>query len=266
MTRSLRRTNRIPFRFFFPAPGHYFLLVATRSLAGIFAVINKRVAHNINLSNAFMFASGALLAASLLHIIPESMEGLQTKYPSLHDLGLYAGLSILGGLFFGMIIHAVFESGHSHSGHNGGMDAAISGDGGSMAPVSGTQQKEAQYPTVTQPSSPQEMGYDNLQELIASREGRALTDLKGLQSVCWNVILGDFVSCFWIAGRARRGPVRSGRTGGGSLPGLAAARSFPLLRLLLTLPVIVLCWCCAFLVRCLSFSFLLALLFFVENV
>lgn len=143
-----------------------------------------------------MFASGALLAASLLHIIPESMEGLQTKYPSLHDLGLYAGLSILGGLFFGIIIHALFESGHSH-GPNGGCAAV--GDGGNMAPVAGTvTQGSSNMKTAdaagTQPASPSEMGYDNLQELIASREGRALTDLKGLQSVCWNVILGDFVS------------------------------------------------------------------------
>lgn len=45
----------------------------------------------------------------------------------------------------------------------------------------------------TQPPSPAEKTPDNLDTLIHSREGRSLLDLKGLQPVCWNVILGDLV-------------------------------------------------------------------------
>lgn len=44
------------------------------SLTGLLIVANKRIAHRIGLSHAFLFASGALLTASLLHIIPEAME------------------------------------------------------------------------------------------------------------------------------------------------------------------------------------------------
>lgn len=48
---------------------------------------------------------------------------------------------------------------------------------------------------VTQPPSPvtADPSPDNLKTLIASREGRSLTDFKGLQPVCWNVIGGDLV-------------------------------------------------------------------------
>ena len=44
------------------------------SLAGVIVIINKRVAYNIGLNHAFLFASGALLTASLMHIVPESLE------------------------------------------------------------------------------------------------------------------------------------------------------------------------------------------------
>lgn len=36
----------------------------------------------------------------------------------------------------------------------------------------------------------------NLRTLIDKRKGKSLTDLSGLQSVCWNVIIGDFVHNF----------------------------------------------------------------------
>ncbi|CAN0399444.1 unnamed protein product [Pylaiella littoralis] len=140
------------------------LIVSACSFTGILVVMNKRVAHVISLSHAFIFASGALLAASLLHIIPEAMEGLESQYDSLHDLALYAGLTVLAGLTFGMVIHALLDTGHSHG----------------------------------QPETPSEMtlSHQNLRELIASRKGRSLLDLKGLQPVCWNVIAGDLVHNF----------------------------------------------------------------------
>ncbi|CAN0399296.1 unnamed protein product [Pylaiella littoralis] len=140
------------------------LIVSACSFTGILVVMNKRVAHVISLSHAFIFASGALLAASLLHIIPEAMEGLESQYDSLHDLALYAGLTVLAGMTFGMVIHALLDTGHSHG----------------------------------QPETPSEMSlsHQNLQELIASRKGRSLLDLKGLQPVCWNVIAGDLVHNF----------------------------------------------------------------------
>lgn len=85
--------------------------VACHSLAGLVVVTNKQMAHSIDLSNAFTFASGALLAASFLHIIPEAMEGLAGEGVSLHDMGLDAGLSILVGLFLSICIRAMLETG-----------------------------------------------------------------------------------------------------------------------------------------------------------
>lgn len=49
-------------------------ITAFASFTGLVVIVNKRVAHSIDLSHAFIFASGALLTASLLHIIPEAIE------------------------------------------------------------------------------------------------------------------------------------------------------------------------------------------------
>lgn len=58
---------------FLPIPSLAFR-VASTSFAGLLVVTNKQVAYNIGLSHAFIFASGALLTVSLLHLIPEAME------------------------------------------------------------------------------------------------------------------------------------------------------------------------------------------------
>lgn len=174
-----------------------------RSLTGLLVVINKRVANGIGLSHAFIFASAALLTASLLHIVPEAMEGLESKYDSLHDLGLYAGLTVLAGITFGMVIHALLASGHSHShdaphhnavgvvGGGSSSSAAVSAEAGLMPAVTGSKVPSIQ--DVTQPMPLADSSHDNLRGLIAARQDRSLLDIKGLQPVCWNVIAGDLV-------------------------------------------------------------------------
>ncbi|CBJ29788.1 conserved unknown protein [Ectocarpus siliculosus] len=196
-----------------------------RSFAGLLVVVNKRVAYSIGLSHAFIFASGALLTAALLHIIPEAMEGLDSSYDNLHDLGLYASLTVLSGLFVSIVIHGLMESGHSHSpneahSHGGGEEtvrpgggnghhARVSDDASTMMPLGLAEgDKVSAWPggnspqavqiqaDVTQPPSPAESSTDNLRALIAEREGRSLLDVKGLQPVCWNVVIGDLVHNF----------------------------------------------------------------------
>ncbi|CAM9839785.1 unnamed protein product [Scytosiphon promiscuus] len=165
------------------------------SFTGLLVVINERVARSIGLSHAFIFASGALLTASLLHIIPEALEGLEDEYESLHDLGLYAGVALLGGLSFSILVHTFLESGHSHGRggrpHQGARSEIYDeGAGGGAGGYAGSA-------LGTQPPSPTEtMGPDNLRSLIAAREGRSLLDVRGLQPVCWNVIAGDLVHNF----------------------------------------------------------------------
>lgn len=44
------------------------------SFVGLLVVVNKQVAYSIDLSHAFIFASGALLTVSLLHLVPEATE------------------------------------------------------------------------------------------------------------------------------------------------------------------------------------------------
>lgn len=140
---------------------------------------------------------------------------------SSHDLGLYAGLSVLGGMSFGVLIHALMGSGRSHARDHLpqhapgviGADVLALNDSGHLMPRSLRRPKPAttaeRPPSyglsrvmtldVTQPPSPAEMGPENLKALITASEGRSLLDFKGLQPVCWNVIAGDLVR----AARAR---------------------------------------------------------------
>ncbi|CBN78257.1 conserved unknown protein [Ectocarpus siliculosus] len=150
------------------------VIVSLCSFTGILTIINQKVANAIGLSHTFTFASGALLTASLLHIVPESLEGIAAEYDHLHDAGLWAGLAILGGIGFSILIHALLESGHGH-GHGHGptetIQAATAAVGDGPAPAG------------TAP-------------LALTDKERSLFDLKGLKPVCWNVIAGELVHNF----------------------------------------------------------------------
>ena len=184
---------------------------------------NKRVAKKIDLVYASIFATGALLTASLLHIIPEALEGLESEFDDLHELGIAAGVAILGGIFFGIVLHAFLEVGHSHGpdshqhqhgvtvgGHDGDFTSTSSvvvtserGEQdllppatmyqiGNDAAVTGTEFVDG---TTTQPVSPYESA-ESLQALMDARRGKSLTDVKSLQPMCWNIIIGDLVHNF----------------------------------------------------------------------
>lgn len=157
------------------------------SLAGLVVVMNKKVAHSIDLSNAFTFASGALLAASFLHIITEAIEGLAGEGVSLHDMGLDAGLSILVGLFLSICIRAMLETGDTEGVIDGGGKAAPA------AAVDGAEQQTTVIKHACGTARPRLAGKDNLGELISQRKGRSLLNITGLHPVVWNVIIGDLV-------------------------------------------------------------------------
>lgn len=123
---------------------------------------------------------------------------------------------------FGVLIHALLGSGDSHAQDRlpqhapgvVGADVLALNDSGHLMPRSLRRAKPATTAAVarppsfglskvmaldvTQPPSPAaDMAPDNLKTLITASEGRSLLDFKGLQPVCWNVIVGDLV-------RARR--------------------------------------------------------------
>lgn len=160
-------------------------------------LVHRKVASSIDLSYVFMLASGALLAAPMLHIIPEAMEGLEPEYDSLHDLGLYSGLAVLGGISFGTLIHAVMGSDHVHSkaqlDHDASNGAAV--EGTTPAPA-GTSTDLSAGANKTASDGHHKPQLKTLQTLIAENSWRSLLDLKGLQPVCWNVVSGDLVHNF----------------------------------------------------------------------
>ena len=177
--------GRIPLRgaIFISYPNTYFCIFpcldsCPLSLAGIITVASGCISNKINISHAGIFAAGALLAASLLHIIPESLEGLESDFDDLHEMGIAAGTAILGGISLGVVLHAFVATGHTHA-----------------IPVA----------TPTSPTTDQNdnstgnsanYNTETLQALIMDRGDRALTDVKGLKPVCWNLIIGDFVHNF----------------------------------------------------------------------
>lgn len=78
-------------------------------------MVSKRIASKINLSYAFLFASGALLTTAIVHIIPEAMEELEAEHPdNIYENGLKAGIAVMAGLFAGFLLHVAFANAHSH--------------------------------------------------------------------------------------------------------------------------------------------------------
>ena len=212
-----------------PRPRTRCFRLSPLSLVGLLLLMCGRVAQTIDLSHASIFASGALLTASLMHIIPEALEGLQSKYDdNLHDLGIHAGLALLIGVTFGVVVHALLTSSHSHSHTHGGYaqdgHEKTKAEYSSEAPVSSTFTPVAAGATapvgksgagtlggVTQSGSSQTLteivpgasvtesiagSTVTLETLINDRSGKKLLDVGSLQSVCWTVIIGDLVHNF----------------------------------------------------------------------
>lgn len=100
-----------------PALSRHLCLASSRSLVGIISVMSSRVAHLINLSLAFFFASGALLTTAVVHVIPEAMTGLKTRFEDdLEGLFTRAGIMVMAGIFTGFLMHIWLSGGHAHGG------------------------------------------------------------------------------------------------------------------------------------------------------
>ena len=106
------------------------------SFVGIITVISSRVARKIDLSLAFLFASGALLTTAVVHIIPDAMDSLAAEYGAedgddddgggdghLHDLFLHSSIAVMAGIFGGFLLHVVLDTGNGHS-HSSSAKAA----------------------------------------------------------------------------------------------------------------------------------------------
>ena len=139
---------------------------------GLVIVASGCVSRKINLSYACFFASGALLTASFLHIIPEALEPLADEFDNnLHDMGISAGVATLGGISLGVLLHIVFETTEQPGGDINRATSQSSADGGN----------------------------DNmatLEDMMEARKDKALTDVKDWHPGSWNIIIGDFVHNF----------------------------------------------------------------------
>lgn len=172
---------------------HYML-----SLVGLVIVASGHVSRKINISYACMFAAGALLTASFLHIIPEALEPLAAEFDNnLHDMGINAGLAILGGIAIGVLLHIIFETTeHSHAdsiGPRNGKEHTTS-----SAVI--TTKQESSNPGVEVPAQANTNGSNdntaNLYSMMEARKDKALFDVNGWHPGSWNIIIGDFVHNF----------------------------------------------------------------------
>eukprot|EP00903_Cladosiphon_okamuranus_P020875 g19170.t1 len=147
-----------------------YALLEHGSFVGILLLISKRVANGIDISYAYMFATGAILKASLMHVIPEAFGRFEDSLIDLYKLGIHTAVAVLAGITAGVIIRIVFTANHEIHGHG----KAVQEDGSTGA---------------TSSTIP-----DTLRELVQEREDRPLLSVKGLQPICWNVCIGDAVS------------------------------------------------------------------------
>lgn len=231
-------------------------------------MLSSRVAHLINLSLAFLFASGALLTTSIVHIIPEAMQGLEGEIlDDFHGLLQRSGIVVMSGVFGGFLLHVALSHGHSHApsksntathstadsdntistttenslddtlaGHSSAQNAASAkgdevpavsvNDHGSVTSRQRTPEMIAmdsrdpskngavrdeieeggQYVAMSLNGAHESpagvdlaqagLGTLNLYDLKSAGNDRGLFDLRGLNPVCWNVILGDLTHNF----------------------------------------------------------------------
>lgn len=252
-------------------------------------MVSSRVAHKIDLSLAFLFAAGALLTTSIVHIIPEAMEGLAPEFlDDLHGMFLRSGVAILSGIFGAFLLHVALDhagggDGHSHShavpqlraaatvaerdcgGPQGGggrssssldnsahgsrdervaaaageddagfepgvgassdrtvcvaysdalsdkvetgnriSNGRVNGSAASHRPVAecrvkygggGGERGDENQTEILAPAS-STPGFASVYDLTHAHDGRGVFDLKGLDPVCWNIIVGDLAHNF----------------------------------------------------------------------
>ncbi|CAN0468856.1 unnamed protein product, partial [Laminaria digitata] len=156
--------------------------------AGIITVVSNRIAHKINLPLAFLFASGALLTTSIVHVIPEAMERLDPEFPDdLHGLTLRSGIIVMAGIFAGFLLHAALDHGHPSHSHAAAaaLPQQLALDNGH--PLHSHGDGHPPHYHAAEAALPQQGGSGNT---------RALFDISGLDPVCWNVIVGDLAHNF----------------------------------------------------------------------
>ncbi|CAM9220380.1 unnamed protein product, partial [Hapterophycus canaliculatus] len=123
-------------------------------------------------------------------MMPEALDDLHAEHDSPHELGLYAGVAVLGGMSFSVSVHALVESGHPHS------QSEILHDPAGIMRGDGELMPHYFHGSTARPTPPAKASPTNLQALIKAREERSLFDLNGLKPVCWNVIAGDLAHNF----------------------------------------------------------------------
>ncbi|CAM9673544.1 unnamed protein product [Choristocarpus tenellus] len=155
------------------------LVISSCSLIGIFSLVWSNSKERLNLSEAYLFGSGALLTASIVHLLPEALESMSSSYSDLHDTGLWTGVTLLCGIFIGFVLH--LGAGHSHYPNH------LEGS---------TEDRMAQAVPPTS-SVVRDVGpTDTVVEKVPEKQNRALCDLKHLSPLCWNIIVGDLVHNF----------------------------------------------------------------------
>uniref|UniRef100_A0A7S4DBN1 Uncharacterized protein n=2 Tax=Heterosigma akashiwo TaxID=2829 RepID=A0A7S4DBN1_HETAK len=115
---------------------------------------------------ASAFGSGAILAAALLHLIPEGYAYIEA-FVDEEAIGWKAGATILGGLSFSLLVHAGFaQHQHQHHGHahGGGAGQVVMVRSGSGSRVEEAPPKEKRSAAAT---------------------------LAEVRPQAWNVVVGD---------------------------------------------------------------------------
>ncbi|CAM9649453.1 unnamed protein product, partial [Choristocarpus tenellus] len=153
------------------------LVISSCSLAGLLFLAWSKTEEKLNLSEAYMFGSGAIVTISIVHLVPEAMESVSSSYSDLHDTGLWSGVALLCGIFIGFVLHLAVGHSHSHNVEGSPEVRTV----GAVAPSSGVAgDVEAS---------------DMVVKKIAGKN-RSLFDLKHFSPLCWNIIVGDFIHNF----------------------------------------------------------------------
>mmetsp|Transcript_25203 Transcript_25203/g.31390 ORF Transcript_25203/g.31390 Transcript_25203/m.31390 type:complete len:409 (+) Transcript_25203:596-1822(+) len=207
------------------------VITSALSMTGLLLVVFLRTddVKSKFLQFAHSFGSGALLAASMIHLIPESYAFLE-EFEDAEEVGWKAGSVILAGLLLSMLIHAKFST-HEHGVEEGPPDMLALPS--TLNPrVSDTTYDETDLDTSMDISKDQSLALSvkSLARWFPNRgsESKSKSQKVALfQPVAWNIFMGDLIHNFLDGVLIASAFASCGATSGWTILAAVAAHEIP---------------------------------------
>mmetsp|Transcript_27545 Transcript_27545/g.36119 ORF Transcript_27545/g.36119 Transcript_27545/m.36119 type:complete len:549 (+) Transcript_27545:185-1831(+) len=175
------------------------------------------------LNFAHAFGSGAILAASLIHLIPESLAFLE-EYEDGEDLGWKSGTVILAGMLLSLLIHAMLEP---HKDDEPEVSVVVVTPVVPQGIVTGADDDEHQAQSKDSDTEDDLEKTQTKKKLVGDLPKALVHPCAKVSPECWNLFVGDFVHNFLDGCLIASAFLSCGMTSGWTVFGAVAAHEVP---------------------------------------